>query len=87
MTFHILTAVNMMVLSWVLVPCGFVGRFQRCGENGGNMFLRNVGIEQRNHMASKPNKTSASNTDKSQTLSHYSQRMVLGKLFIEEIFL
>jgi hypothetical protein len=33
LTFTVLVAVStILVLSWVLAPCGFVGRFQRFGE-------------------------------------------------------
>jgi hypothetical protein len=48
---EVLTTVKMMLLFWVVTPCGLVGRHQRFGEtyflsteDGGSTFLRNVVI-------------------------------------------
>jgi hypothetical protein len=61
---EILTAVKMLMLVfWVITPCGLVGRYQRfCRAEGGDsrpMFLRNVGISPQVHTALKPRRTTS----------------------------
>jgi hypothetical protein len=65
--FEVLTMVNMMLmLSWVMALCGLVSRCQRLGEiyclhfQGWSIFLRNVGMNLRNHTALKHNTTQPS---------------------------
>jgi hypothetical protein len=59
--FEVLTAVKMQIFVFLVeTPCGFVGRYQRFGgtyyiylnpEDGGSMFLWNVGIYLQVHRA------------------------------------
>jgi hypothetical protein len=64
--FEIFTAVRMMMFFWVLTPCRLVGKSQRLHlqdfstEEGGSMFLRNVGIYRRVYTASKPRRPTSS---------------------------
>jgi hypothetical protein len=51
-----------MVVSWVVTPCGILGTYKRfgetyCPEDGGSIFLRNVGIYIQVHTALQPRKT------------------------------
>jgi hypothetical protein len=63
MRFEVLKAVKISILVfWVVTPYGLAGRYQRFGrtsstDDGGNMFLRNVGICLQVHMAQKAQMT------------------------------
>jgi hypothetical protein len=49
MRFEVLTAIKMpMLVFWVVTPCGLLGGYP---EDGGSMFLRNVGIYLQVHTA------------------------------------
>jgi hypothetical protein len=54
MRFEVITAVKMSILVlWVVMLCGLVGRYLS-PEDGGSMFLRNVGIYLQVHTALQP---------------------------------
>jgi hypothetical protein len=60
----VLMAVKMsMLVLWVITPCGLVGRYQRFGatyrEDGGSIFLWNVGIYLQVHTALQPRRTTS----------------------------
>jgi hypothetical protein len=62
MRFELLSAVKMLMLVfWVVTPCGLVRRYHRFGgtytsgpEDGGRMFLRNIGVYLKVHTALQP---------------------------------
>jgi hypothetical protein len=68
----------MLMMIWVLVPCGLVGTYQRFGistEDGDIMFLRNAGTYQLVYTVPKPRRTS------SEFVLHY-VRLKLVRRFI-----
>jgi hypothetical protein len=59
MKFEILTAMQMSMLVFrVVTPCVLVGRYFS-SEDGGDMFLRNVGIYLQDHTALQPGRPTA----------------------------
>jgi hypothetical protein len=58
--FKVLAMVKMLILlSWVVMPCGLVGRhiLPSCPEDGGIMFLWNIGVYLELHTSLQPRRS------------------------------